>query len=74
VFGIVDLLIAVGMGAFGPLFFADAIVGAGLTGAMSQLPLVLVPAFFVPVNIILLLPRCLRRVVSIEREGLETME
>jgi hypothetical protein len=53
VFGIVDLLIAVGMGAFGPLFFADAIVGAGPTGAMSQLPLVLVPAFFVPVFIIL---------------------
>jgi hypothetical protein len=53
VFGILDLVVAVAMGAFGSLLLADDVVGAGATAAMSHLPLVLVPAFFVPVFIIL---------------------
>jgi hypothetical protein len=53
VFGILDLVIAIGLGAFGPLFFADNILGSGPTGAMTRLPLVLVPAFFVPLLFIL---------------------
>jgi hypothetical protein len=53
VFGILDLVIAVGMGAFGSLFLADDVVGPSATAAMSHLPLVLVPAFFVPIFIIL---------------------
>ena len=53
VFGILDLIIAVGMGVFGPLFLSDYVVGPGATNAMARLPLVLVPAFFVPIFIIL---------------------
>ncbi|HYT53619.1 MAG TPA: hypothetical protein VEQ38_02815 [Verrucomicrobiae bacterium] len=53
VFGILDLVIAVGMGALGPLFLGSNIVGPDATAAMSRLPLVLVPAFFVPIFIIL---------------------
>jgi hypothetical protein len=53
VFGILDLVIAIGLGAFGPLFLADNILGSGPTGAMTRLPLVLVPAFFVPLLFIL---------------------
>jgi hypothetical protein len=53
VFGILDLAVAVGMGAFGLRFFADDVVGPGATTAMAYLPLVLVPAFFVPAFIIL---------------------
>jgi hypothetical protein len=52
-FGILDLVIAVGMGAFGSLFLADDVVGPRATAAMSYLPLLLVPAFFVPIFIIL---------------------
>jgi hypothetical protein len=53
IFGISDLVVAVSMGAFGPLFFVDDAGGAGATRAMAHLPLVLVPAFFVPLFIIL---------------------
>jgi hypothetical protein len=53
VFGILDLVIAVGMGAFAPLFLSDYVVGPGTADAMARLPLVLVPAFFVPIFIIL---------------------
>lgn len=53
VFGILDLVVAVSMGAFGPLFFAADVVEPGATAAMAYLPLVLIPAFFVPVFIIL---------------------
>lgn len=53
VFGILDLVIAIGLGAFGPLFLADNILGSGPTGAMTRLPLVFVPAFFVPLLFIL---------------------
>jgi hypothetical protein len=53
VFGILDLVIAIGLGAVGPLFLADNILGSGPTGAMTRLPLVFVPAFFVPLLLIL---------------------
>jgi hypothetical protein len=53
VFGILDLVIAIGMGALGPLFLGGDVVGPGATDAMAHLPLVLVPAFFVPIFIIL---------------------
>jgi hypothetical protein len=53
IFGILDLVVAVGSGALGPLFFVHDVLGAGATLAMAHLPLVLVPAFFVPLFIIL---------------------
>ena len=52
VLGILDLVVAVGTGAFGPLLFGDG-VGAVTTAPMAHLPLVLIPAYFVPVFIIL---------------------
>lgn len=52
VFGILDLVIAVGMGAFDSLFLAD-FAGPSAPAPMSHLPLVLVPAFFVPIFVIL---------------------
>src|ERR671914_993313 len=52
VFGILDLVVAVSMGALGAFFLADDVVGPGATDAMARLPLVLVPAFFVPVFVI----------------------
>jgi hypothetical protein len=48
--GILDLIVAVGSGALGPL------LGAGFareTNAMAHLPLVLIPAYFVPGFVIL---------------------
>jgi hypothetical protein len=53
IFGILDLVIAVTMGGFGPRFFSDPNLGADATAPMSYMPLVLVPAFFVPLFIIL---------------------
>ena len=41
------------MGALGPLFIGGEAFGPTPTAAMSRLPLVLVPAFLVPVFIIL---------------------
>ena len=52
IFGILDLVSAVGSGAFGPLIVRGDVLG-GATAPMSHLPLVLVPAFFVPLFIIL---------------------
>lgn len=52
IFGILDLVVAVGSGAFGPLFIDGDVLGRA-TAPMSYLPLVLVPAFFVPLFIIL---------------------
>jgi hypothetical protein len=52
VLGILDLVIAVGMGALGSLL-VDNPAGVFPTTIMSQLPLVLVPAFFVPVFVVL---------------------
>lgn len=52
VLGILDLVVAVGTGAFGPLLFGDN-VGVVTTAPMARLPLVLIPAYFVPVFIIL---------------------
>jgi hypothetical protein len=40
------------MGALGPRLFAD-ITGTVTTGPMARLPLVLIPAYFVPVFIML---------------------
>lgn len=52
IFGILDLVVAVGSGAFGPLFLGGDVLGRA-TAPMSHLPLVLVPAFFVALFIIL---------------------
>jgi hypothetical protein len=53
IFGILDLVLAITMGGFGPRLFSDHILGANATAPMSYMPLVVVPAFFVPVFIIL---------------------
>jgi len=53
VFGILDLVIAMSMGALGPLFLASDASGPAPTAVMSHLPFVLVPAFLVPIFIIL---------------------
>lgn len=50
--GILDLIVAVTVGAVVPLLFPN-MVGAIPTGAMTRLPLVLIPGFFVPGYIIL---------------------
>ena len=52
VLGILDLVVAVGMGALGSLLAPNA-AGVFPTTIMSQLPLVLVPAFFVPLFVVL---------------------
>jgi len=47
VLGILDLIVAVTVGAVVPLLFpkVNSVIP---TGAMTRLPLVLIPAFFVP--------------------------
>ena len=52
VLGILDLVVAVSVGAVVPLLFPNA-VSAIPTGAMTRLPLVLIPGFFVPGYLIL---------------------
>jgi hypothetical protein len=52
VLGILDLVVAVGVGALGAGFFVDG-AGAVTTAPMAHLPLVLIPAFFVPAFIML---------------------
>jgi hypothetical protein len=52
VLGILDLVVAVGMGALAPRLFVN-VSGAITTAPMAHLPLVLIPAYFVPVFIIL---------------------
>jgi hypothetical protein len=52
VFGILDLVIAVSLGALGPRFLAVGASGIG-TAPMTHLPLILIPAFLVPAFIIL---------------------
>jgi hypothetical protein len=52
VLGVLDLVVAVGTGAFGSLLFGD-VAGAVTTAPMARLPLVLIPAYFVPAFIIL---------------------
>jgi hypothetical protein len=49
---ILDLIVAVTVGAVVPLLFPN-VVGAIPTGAMTRLPLVLIPGFFVPGYLIL---------------------
>ena len=53
VFGILDLVVAVSLGALGPRFLAADAAGTGATAPMAHLPLVLIPAFLVPAFIIL---------------------
>lgn len=53
VFGILDLVVAVGLGALGPLFLAVDADGAAATAPMAYLPLVFIPAFLVPVFVIM---------------------
>ena len=50
VLGIVDLIVAITVGAAVPLLFPN---GAISTAAMARLPLVLIPGFFVPGYLIL---------------------
>ena len=52
VLGILDLVVAVTVGAVVPLLF-PSVAGAIPTGAMTRLPLVLIPGFFVPGYIIM---------------------
>ena len=52
-FGLLDLVVAVTLGALGPRLFASDAVGLVKTSAMAYLPLVLVPAYLVPMFIIL---------------------
>jgi len=52
VLGIVDLVVAVSVGAVVPLVFRD-VAGTELMAAMARFPLALVPAFFVPGYLIL---------------------
>jgi hypothetical protein len=52
VLGIVDLVVAVGSGALGSSLAVGA-AGEITTGPMAQLPLVLIPAYFVPVFVML---------------------
>jgi hypothetical protein len=50
--GILDLIVAISLGAVVPLLFGD-LVNAIPTDAMTRLPMVLIPGFFVPVYLIL---------------------
>lgn len=52
ILGIVDLVVAVSMGTLCSGFI-PAITGNVTTGAMAQLPLVLIPAFMVPLFIMM---------------------
>jgi hypothetical protein len=67
-FGILDLVVAVGMGALGPSLTGSP-AGASPTTAMSQMPLVLIPTFFVPIFVVLHLVALLqaRRLTRIHR-------
>ncbi|HET6569846.1 MAG TPA: hypothetical protein VFG50_17910 [Rhodothermales bacterium] len=53
VLGLVDLIAAVSMGAFGARLVTDASAGLSAAAQMTHLPLVLVPAFFVPAYVML---------------------
>ena len=50
--GILDLVVAVGMGALSS-GLAAGVAGEVTTGPMAQLPLVLIPAYFVPIFVML---------------------
>ncbi len=50
--GILDLVVAIGTGVLAS-GFAAGLVGDTTTGPMTQLPLVLIPAYFVPIFIML---------------------
>jgi hypothetical protein len=70
VFGILDLVVAVSLGALGPRFLAADAAGTGATAPMAHLPLVLIPAFLVPAFIILHVAALFQsRRFAIERRG-----
>jgi len=50
--GVLDLVVAVGTGALGSAL-ATGVAGEVTTGPMARLPLVLIPAFFVPIFVML---------------------
>jgi hypothetical protein len=50
--GLLDLVVAVGIGVFDSAVATGA-VGEATTGPMAQLPLVLIPAYFVPIFVML---------------------
>jgi hypothetical protein len=52
VLGILDLLVAVAMGALGSILLGNP-SGVFPTTVMSQMPLVLIPTFFVPMFVVL---------------------
>lgn len=52
VFGILDLVVAVTMGGLGSFLFGNS-ASVSPTAIMSQMPLVLVPTFFVPTFVVL---------------------
>jgi len=52
VFGLLDLIVAITIGAIGPRLLASNPVGTVNTSVMAHLPLVLVPAYLVPMFII----------------------
>jgi hypothetical protein len=52
-FGIFDLALALAVGGFGPRVFSDGVLTPNATAPMSHMPLVLTPAFFVPLFIVL---------------------
>jgi len=47
-FGIADFIVAVGMGAIAPLIFPGARPAGGAVTILAQLPLSLIPTYFVP--------------------------
>jgi hypothetical protein len=69
IFGILDFVVAVGMGAIAPLLFADLARNV-TTAPMVHLPLVLIPTFLVPMFMILHLVALFRaRTVSALRSA-----
>jgi hypothetical protein len=53
ILGILDLAVAVSMGVICSGFFFHGLTGNVTTGAMAQLPLILIPAYMVPLFIML---------------------
>jgi hypothetical protein len=68
VLGILDLVVAVGTGTLAS-FLASGAPGEITTGAMAQLPLVLVPAYFVPIFVMLHLAALLQARRLATRKG-----
>jgi hypothetical protein len=73
-FGILDLVIAVSIGAFSSGYLSG-FTGGVTTAPMSHMPLVLIPAYFLPLFIMLHLIALLKRrsAVGERRPGVPTM-